>query len=343
LLHIKNRWGSAIALSTILALGFAIGTGGPASAALPGEEAVWHAEEIGGTRQVTSSDTYHEARQANGDDLAIWRGDGDNRIWAMFNGGNAYEIRVGSSTTVAPTVVPFGIGWAAFHTGTDHNIYWATAGESPQGPQDWSNWTRIAGNTTAQSVSVTQPGPGSINLLMAYRGDSGGGNDDQRLWWNWYDGHAGTWSAPRTMIDTARSQSAPAVAWADTGENNGAGRVFATHQGTDNHIYTSSLAIGTNNWRAWRSQGGTTHSGPQIAVNDNNDIVITHRADDGQVWTGVFFHLLSGDLAVTNPWSQESQHVIALTTASLVTIGLQVYLLLTSTNHNVYFKRTFNR
>jgi hypothetical protein len=341
LVHLKKRW--AIAISAALTLGLVIGTAGPAAAALPGEEAQWHLEEMGNARPVTSTDTYHEARQTNGDDLGIWRGDGDNRIWVRFNGENAYEIRVGFSTTVAPTVVPFGIGWAAFFTGTDHNIYWATAGPEPHAPQDWSNWIRIGGNTTAQSVSVTQPGPNSINLLMAYRGDFRDGNDDQRLFWIWYDGTAGTWSDPQLMTDGAHSPSAPTVAWSDTGENRGAGRVYATHQGQNNQIYTSSLLIGTNDWTPWQGWGGVTHSSPQIAVNNNNDIVVTHRADDGQLWTRVFADLQIGGITPLYDWTLDSYHLVSMVTAALVTIGATVYILATATDHRVYFKRIFNR
>jgi hypothetical protein len=329
---LKRRWGVGIAISTALAIVLNGGAAHAATESLPGETTQWLLEEIddghGGDMPIVTNDTYHEAYQANGIHTAVWRDPANGTIWMSYNNGPAYRISATAQTNVAPQIVAFRDGWAAFHTGTDHNIYWATSTSTPNGPGEWGDWTPIGGQTTAQTVSVTQPGPGSSNLLMAYRGNFTSTNDDQRLFWSWFSGTQ--WSTPQTM-GGALSPSAPTVAWANT---EGAGSVWAVHEGQNNHIYLSFLEVGSNNWANWQDRGGITHSSPQIAINAADDMIISHRDDNGVMWTsaGVGGEDLSS-------WSRDPTGWQSRVMAGIVAIGVQVFLLMTGQDNRVYYRK----
>jgi hypothetical protein len=234
--------------------------------------------------------------------------------------------------------VAYDNGFAAFHTGTDHHIYWSHSTPTPQDPGGWSNWDQIANNLTQQSPSVTQAGPpSSRNLVMAYRADG----NDQRLWWNWHDGNTGDWENAQGM-NGAVSGSAPTVAWANTGENNGAGRVYAAHAALNGNILLSSLLIGTNNWNNWFNQLGTTHSSPAIAVLPNNDLVVSHRSDAGNIWTGVFRDDHTSYHPV-NSFAEDANQFVTSVMVGIIVRGTAAYLLLTTLANEVFWKQTYKR
>nr|WP_296072526.1 hypothetical protein [uncultured Actinoplanes sp.] len=334
--YLKRRWAAVVAIPAALAIAISSGTAHAAPLNLPGESTQWQEDDIddgsGHLGPVSTSDTYHEAYQSNNVQVSTWRGN-DSHIWFSYRNGPAYTIDSNAHTNVAPSIVPFGDGWAAFHVGTDHRIYFVTSTNNPTGRGEWGVWTPIAGNTTAQSVSVTQLGPGSDQLILAYRGDSTATSDDQRLWWLYFNGRG--WSAPQLMTSWARSPSAPYVAWGNT---EGAGSVAAVHRGTDGHVYLSVLDVGDNSWPAWQDLGGSASSSPVIAINSFDDVVVSYRDSGGHLHTSA-----AAEGAGFSPWETDPTGWQTNVSPGISTVNGAVYLLLTGLNGLVYFRKTFNR
>jgi hypothetical protein len=176
-----------------------------------------------------------------------------------------------------------------------------------------------------------QFGPGSPDLLMAYRGDSTATSDDQRLFYTRFNGIQ--WGGAQLMGDDARSPSAPTVAWAHT---EGSGSVWATHQGQTGEIFMATYDVDENVWSSWHGQGGITHSSPQIAVDSADDIVLAHRSDDGRLW---YRAAIGGE--GFNDWQPDPTgwHTSPGVMAGIVAIGELMFLLITGEDHRVYYRR----
>lgn len=120
------RWHvSVIALLVAFAVSVSTSTSALASS-VPGEGNQWNAEYYDsgtGALRINTGETLSEAY--NGSNLVqVWRGSDNNHVWFSVNHGQAFTLG-NSATFVAPRIVAFGTGFAAFHAGVDGRIYWA--------------------------------------------------------------------------------------------------------------------------------------------------------------------------------------------------------------------------
>ncbi|NMO53698.1 hypothetical protein HH310_21240 [Actinoplanes sp. TBRC 11911] len=97
------------------------------------------------------------------------------------------------------------------------------------------------------------------------------------------------------------------------------------------------MVIGSDRWGNWSSLGGVTHSSPHIAVNADNTLALTHRADDGRMWNQLMFQYWG--TYEGSGWTPESTGQATPVAPSLVTLDNRVYLLIVLYGWYVQYKR----
>jgi hypothetical protein len=327
------KWLSA-AVALVAAISVVFATNGEAFAATnpPGEDQHYQPEVYNDGQPVASAGTIAEARTLSGGNLLrAWRAaDGSNNLW--FSVGynlNAFELQ-GAQSANSPTVVPYGYdSWAVFHRGLDNNIYYGILRYSADGRLPWSGWVSIPSQTTSLTPGVTQLGAEHpYNLYMVYRSA-----DNQSMWGTFFSG--GTWQRPEYM--GGATDHSPAVTW-NSHSNNGGGALFATHTGTDGHVYLNQQNYG-GNWIGWFSLQGQLISGPAIATSNTGNMQLAGRAPDNHVW---YQELDAGGGHATG-WTQDYDGITVGWAPFLVAVAGVIYTVATASNDlRGWYKQSFN-
>jgi hypothetical protein len=330
----RKRW--RLALTAVLAaLAVSVAFAAPALASEPGEWGSWSQELVSnGTQQVRTAGTLSEARNG-GSLLEVWRGADNNQVWAAWNHGYPFSLGGSNTATYAsPQVVGYGPNYfMVFHTGTDGNIYYAVVFDD----NSWQgSWDQVPGQSTPNymPVSVTQMGPGSYNLYMAYRSST-----DDRVWGTRFNIASAGWTNTEN-VGGGLSPSAPSVTW-----NNQAQRVYIATRGEDNQVweiggFPLTTSAGENMvWYNWFGDGGGTIDTPGIAVTDTGRMMLDYRAADNRIW----YQQQNQGGSPTGSWQADTTYWQTNFAVALVAVGVAIYALITGQdNENVYYKQAFN-
>jgi hypothetical protein len=302
--------------------------GNPASAAMNGESSSWTPEQLP-TGGLWSSDTLGEARDTDNVALRMWRADDlSGAIWASYNGGPAYQLN--GSTRFAPEVVAFGNGFAAFHTGNDDRVYWATTqGGAHAG--EWTAWSAVPGQYAGTRISATQvTSSGDRALYIAYRAPG----EDTTLWGTYFDGSS--WHNAQRMGD-GTSWTGPSVTF-----DRATDRIWAAMTGANERPHYAYQYRGQSTWSSWLPLEGSPDSfhPPAIAADESGNVLFGVVGMDARI-------SYQAHNTTTGYWSGWSQDITNWQTideiAFAVTHGGDFYSLITGLTDQVWFKRTYHR
>jgi hypothetical protein len=249
-----KKW-KMLLIGIVASIGVILSTS-QASAAPPNEDANFQAVTVsdgaGGTENVDAGGQASEAR--NGTNMVrVWGGRTNFNMYISINNGPPRQIA--GQTYAPPQVISWGsTGFMLAHTGENGNIYYLPLlDENQLTLMNWETalWQQVGGNNFTsifQPVSLTQAGPGSRNVMMAYRG----AGQDTRLFALWYDSTGAGWvSGPVQVVAGATSQVAPNVVF-----NPNQNAFFLTYAGTNNVLYFTFQTYGSSPWSASQAMTG---------------------------------------------------------------------------------------
>lgn len=317
----SKRWRLGIIGAVLSSVMLVFATGG-SSYAVPGESSKWLEDNIdGGVQPLYTAGYVSEARNA-GNLMQIWRSnDAAGNIWIDVNDGAAVQLP--GTTRFNPVVVPYGSsGYAAFHTGTDSQIYMATFGTPGVNSIPWSGW-RGTGYYSAFEPSATQLGSGSNQLFLVYRSTG-----TTAVLGAYYNGN--NWGSGQVLGGS--TFSAPTVTFNPVND-----RIWAAHTGLDNRVYIQWQQLGSSTWNGWYSVGGEVAGPVGFASTINGNMQLAARDPYGYVW----FQEVNVAGTATG-WTQDVAHWQSRWPVFLSAAGAVLYAILTGYNDNrVWYKQSF--
>lgn len=312
---------------------FAILAAGTQSfAAQPNESNFWTHQTAGGA-WVQTPGVMHEARNANGYGMRVWRGQGDNQVWfSSGENGNAYTVRT-TNTIASPTIVRFGNGFMVVHVGTDHLIYYSlSVTNTPVSSLHWTQWRSVPNQFTAMTPALAQLGDGTFNRVqMVLRGD----NNDNRIYSASYDGNS--WSS-QGPIGQATSNSSPSIVWRTAPGNTYPGITTVFYRGLNDIVYITNQ-IDTRLWTAPQALNspnvGYAASEPAASWDSvNRRTVLAIQDSQARMWSLIF-----PDNSSAGAWQQESTNVATPRPPTLSSSGGSTFIDQVDYNRYVFWKR----
>jgi hypothetical protein len=318
----RGRLASVAALASVVMV---VSFTGAANAAEPGEEGYWHLNHEGGQPlQLRGTLAEERLQDGSGNYLQAWRGATNDQVWMDVNSGGAFQLG-NTATYNSPVVVNYGYnGWMVFHTGTDNHIYYATVWLN-NGAVQWSgSWQQVPGQTTRDTVSVTQMGIGSPWLYMVYRSAT----DDRVFGMRFY---GGTWQALQN-INRGLSPNHPVVTWMGVSS-----RLIASVRGEDNSFWLTTSDDEGLSWTQWRSIGHSDSpmaQAPSIAQASNGIVMADYVGSDGHPnWM-----ILDQYGNPTQNWQQSADNWQTSNAVTLEAVNNAIVALLTGYDSDSYFK-----
>ena len=244
----------------------------------------------------------------------------------------------GGQTNSAPALAAFNGRLYQSHRGNDNNIYTRSSTDGV----NWTGWQQSGGQTNSAPALAALNG----KLYQSVRGT------DNNIYTRYMVtelvfgsvtidfGAEGVWSS--WQQSGGQTTSAPALAAFN-------GRLYQSHRGTDNNIYTRSSTDGVN-WTGWQQSGGQTTSAPALE-SVNGKLYQSFRGMDNNIYTRYMvvkqnvqtIGRVTIDFGPEEVWSSPLQAGGSTPTApSLASLNDKLYLTYQGLDNNIYTKSLIN-